>query len=105
MSSKHIVGSVDVIMQGYTEEIRLFVSTTKEKDHQLGLTRGWNFLNDYVEMDSIQRDGRSIVGKKGGELPQGSSETSKDRYPLLKINILLNSYKQWLETISKMDEQ
>ena len=93
MSSKHIVGSVDVIMQGYTEEIRLFVSTTKEKAIYLEISRGWNSLNDYVEIDSIQRDGRSIVGKKGGELPQGSSE-------LARIDILCSKSTSCLTRLS-----
>ena len=64
MSSKPIIGSVDIITQEYAEGRRLFVSTTKEVAIYLGISRGWNFLNDYVETDSIQRDGGNIVGKK-----------------------------------------
>ena len=66
MSSKCIVGGVDEITQGCTEERRLFVSTTKEVAIYLEISKGWNFLDDYVEIDSIQCEGRSIVGKRGG---------------------------------------
>ena len=62
---KPIVESVNVITQGYIEERRLFVSTTKERAIYLEISRGWNSLNDYVEIDSIQRDERRIVGKRG----------------------------------------
>ena len=62
---KPIVKSVNKITQGYTEGRRLFVSTTKENAIYLEISKGWNSLNDYVEIDSIQHDGRSIVGKKG----------------------------------------
>ena len=63
---KPIVKSVNKITQGYTEGRRLFVSTTKENAIYLEISKGWNSLNDYVEIDSIQHDRRSIVGKRGG---------------------------------------
>ena len=40
MSSKPIIESVDVIMQGYAEGRRLFVSTTKERAIYLEISRG-----------------------------------------------------------------
>ena len=58
---KPIVESVNEITQGYTKERRLFVSTAKEKAIYLEISRGWNSLNDYVEIDSIQRNVRRIV--------------------------------------------